>query len=99
MTPYETYPCPQCTHPTLVYDGMVVWRSGPRPPRELARKDVGFLPRADYERERLYHCEHCGAEFYEDVEQSQVHLYAEHGGGRYVYETFTGKWQSKATGL
>lgn len=94
MVFYEAYSCPKCGWHTLVYDGMLVWRSGPRPPRKLASKDVNFLPRADYERERLYHCEHCGAEFYEDVEQKREHLYEEHGAGKYIYNRGTGVWQA-----
>lgn len=80
----ETYPCPKCGEYRLVYDGMLVWRSGSRPPRRLARKEIGFSPRADYERERCYHCENCGAEFFEDVDSSVIRLYEE--GGKGVYE-------------
>lgn len=97
--PYENYPCPKCGQHSLIYDGMLVWRSGPRPPRALASKEVGFLPRADYERERLYHCAHCGAEFFEDVEQrGRVHLYEEHVAGRYTYDRATGVWRSESSG-
>lgn len=84
MTLIETYPCPKCGEYRLVYDGMLVWRSGSRPPRRLARKEIGFSPRADYERERCYHCENCGAEFFEDVDSSVIRLYEE--GGKGVYE-------------
>ena len=66
---HQSYSCPNCGEYRLVCDGMWVWRSRPRPPRELARKEVAFAPRADRERERLVHCDHCGTEFYEDIEQ------------------------------
>jgi DNA-directed RNA polymerase subunit RPC12/RpoP len=92
-----TYSCPKCGKP-LVYDGMLVWRSGPRPPRNLASKNVGFSPRADYERERIYHCDHCGAEFWEDVEQRYPHLYEEGARGKYVYSAFTQSWESPSPG-
>ncbi len=88
--------CPKCGQQSLVYDGTLVWRSGPRPPRELARTTVGFLPRADYELERLYHCLHCGAEFYADVEQRQPHLYEEGQPGRYTYDEETASWRLPA---
>jgi hypothetical protein len=88
----SSYPCPKCGAYQLVYDGVLLWRSGPRPPRELARTDVGFSPRADVERERCYHCASCGAEFFQDVEQRSAHLYAEGGGGQYVYSGVHG-WQ------
>jgi hypothetical protein len=93
---YTFYPCPKCGE-LLIYDGMLVWRSGPRPPRNLASKEVGFSPRADYERERIYHCEHCGGEFYEDVEQRHPHLYEEGVRGQYVYNAFTQSWESPYT--
>jgi hypothetical protein len=60
----------------------------------MASRDVGFLPRADYERERLYHCQNCEAEFYEDVEQREIHLYEE-GGSRYSYDNLSGSWQCR----
>jgi hypothetical protein len=75
----------------VVYDGLLVWRSGPRPPRNLARKQVAFSPRADVERERIYHCEHCAAEYFSDVENRQPHLYAE-GGGLYTYNRTWKTW-------
>lgn len=74
---YEARPCPKCGAHRLVYDGMLVWRSGPRPPRKLARKNVRFSHRADMERERCYHCEACGAEFFQDMETRRSHLYEE----------------------
>jgi hypothetical protein len=61
----------------------------------LARKEVAFSPRSDYERERLYHCPHCEAEFYEDLEQREVHLYEEGVPGRYTYDNLAGSWQRK----
>jgi hypothetical protein len=93
MTINRTYPCPKCEENHLVYDGMLVWRNGPRPPRKLARKQVGFSPRADYERERIYHCKNCKAEFYEDMEQRSIHLYEEGVTGRYVYNNIERRWQ------
>ena len=99
MTLSDTYPCPKCGQYDLVYDGMLAWRSGPRPPRKMARKDVGFSRRSDYERQRLYHCQHCEIEFYEDVEQRrQVHLYEEGVFGRYSYDKMTENWQFRAYG-
>ena len=95
MTIDPSYPCPQCNQHQLVYDGMLVWRSGSRPPRNLARKQIGFSPRADYERERVYHCNHCGAEFFEDMEQRRPHLYVEGDGGKYVYNSLERQWQLK----
>ncbi|MBU0492944.1 MAG: hypothetical protein KKA73_29005 [Chloroflexi bacterium] len=89
----QLYPCPQCDEYRLVYDGMLLWHSGPRPPRNLASRNVGFSPRADVERERCYHCEHCGAEFYEDVETRRSHLYVEGGGGYYTYNGAEKRWQ------
>lgn len=71
---YEARPCPKCGAHRLVYDGMLVWRSGPRPPRKLARKKVRFSRRADVEREHCYHCEACGAEFFQDVETGRSRL-------------------------
>ena len=84
--------CPKCSKNSLVYDGMLVWRSGPRPPRKLARKKVGFSPRADYERERIYHCGQCGAEYFEDMEQRTPHLYEEGTPGKYVYDLAKARW-------
>lgn len=89
----ESYPCPKCGEHRLIYDGMLVWRSGTRPPRNLARKQISFTARADYERERLYHCEQCGAEFFQDVEQHSVHLYEEHVGGQYLYNSAWRVWE------
>ncbi|MBN1284638.1 MAG: hypothetical protein JXB47_04500 [Anaerolineae bacterium] len=90
----DSYPCPRCGEYGLVYDGMLAWRSGPRPPRELARKDVTLSARADVEREHCYHCTRCGAEFWQDVEQRSIHLYEEGAGGQYVYSGLFG-WQRK----
>lgn len=86
------YPCPKCGEHRVVYDGLLVWRSGDRPPRNLARKQVGFSPRADYERERIYHCRNCGAEFYQDVEQRRFHLYEEGKQGVFRYITAHETW-------
>ncbi|MFC1974864.1 hypothetical protein ACFLXQ_00525 [Chloroflexota bacterium] len=93
MTIDQSYPCPKCGEKRLVYDGMLVWRTGPRPPRKLARKQIGFSPRSDYERERIYHCENCEAEFYEDMEQRSIHLYEEGVIGKYVYNNIERRWQ------
>jgi DNA-directed RNA polymerase subunit RPC12/RpoP len=82
----ESYPCPKCGKHRLIYDGMLVWRSGPRPPRKES-----FSSRADYERERLYHCDQCGAEFFQDVEQRSIHLYEENVAGQYLYN---GAWRA-----
>lgn len=87
----ESYPCPKCGKHRLIYDGMLVWRSGPRPPRKLASKQESFSSRADYERERLYHCDQCGAEFFQDVEQRSIHLYEENVAGQYLYN---GAWRA-----
>lgn len=93
MTLWETYPCPKCGKAGLVYEGMLAWRHGPRPPRKLARKDLELGAGGDYERENLYHCSACGAQFFEDVEQrGQIHLYEE-GNGKYLYNQFTARWQ------
>ena len=83
---------PKCDQESLVFDGMLVWRSGPRPPRNLARKKVGFSPRADYERARIYHCSQCGAEYWEDMELRRPHLYEEGVRGRYTYDIIAGRW-------
>jgi predicted RNA-binding Zn-ribbon protein involved in translation (DUF1610 family) len=90
------YPCPKCGEYRVLYEGMLVWRSGPRPPRKLARKQIVFSARADVERERIYHCEHCGAEFFQDVEQSRVHLYEEGVSGQYTYNGAWKTWQHRA---
>jgi hypothetical protein len=63
----------------------------------LARKQVGFSPRADYERERLYHCDNCGAEFFQDMEQRRsIHLYEEGVSGRYTYNAAEGRWEFRS---
>ena len=95
MAAEEVYPCPECGEPCLVYDGALVWRSGTRPSCEWARKDLDFLtlPRADYERECHYHCTHCGAAFFEDVDSSFVHLYGHDGAIRYLYNAVEETWQ------
>ena len=83
-----------CGEYGLIYEGMLVWRSGPRPPRKLARKQVGFSPRADYERERLYHCDRCGTKFYQDMEQKSIHLYAETEIGHFVFDHSRQAWEA-----
>lgn len=90
----ESYPCPQCGAYCLVYDGVLMWRGGSRPPRSLARKDVGYFHR-DCERERSYHCTCCGTEFFQDVETSALHLYVEGGGGRYDWDEAGRRWQRR----
>ena len=87
----QLLPCPKCDQQALVYDGMLIWRSGTRPPHAWARKDVVFTLNANYERERCYHCAGCGTEFFEDMETDWVHLYEE-GDGRYDYDPTTGTW-------
>jgi len=72
---------------------MLVWRSGSRPPRKLASKQVTFGFRGDYETERLYHCDQCGAEFFQDVEQRSTHLYEENVGGQYLYNSVWRVWE------
>lgn len=89
----EQCPCPRCGEYRLTDDGMLAWRSGTRPPRSCARADIGYLPRADYEVERLYHCAACGAEYFADTEDSRLHLYPEGGGGRYDYYPFVREWR------
>jgi DNA-directed RNA polymerase subunit RPC12/RpoP len=84
-------PCPKCGQKGLTYDGMLVWRSGKRPPRAWACKEVSFSLNADYEHERCYHCAMCDAEFFEDLENKQVHLYEEDD-GQYSYDRATGTW-------
>jgi predicted RNA-binding Zn-ribbon protein involved in translation (DUF1610 family) len=87
------YPCPKCGEYSVVYDGLLVWRSGDRPPRSLARKRVAFSPRSDYERERIYHCQSCGAEYFADVEMKRIpHLFPEGGRGIYKYAAVGGTW-------
>jgi len=88
-------PCPLCAEYRLIYDGMLAWRSGPRPPRSCARATIDYLPRADYEVEALYHCAACGAEFFEDTEDSRLHLYPEGGGGRYDYVPIAKEWRRR----
>lgn len=93
MTETEAYPCPKCGKTGLVYDGMLAWKRGSRPPRELARKDLNLAAGGDYERENIYHCSQCGAQFFEDVEQSmQIHLYEE-GNGKFVYDRAASSWR------
>jgi hypothetical protein len=93
MATHNIYPCPQCGEYRLAFDGILQWRSGSRPSRELARKNLPFPPRADYEREICYHCEHCGAEFFEDWDTSLIHLFAENGQVKYLYNAKKGAWQ------
>ncbi len=91
MTVDETYPCPKCGQKSLVYDGWLAWRSGERPPRNLARKDVFTSPRGDYEVERIYHCAQCGVEFWEDTEiRRGVHLWEEGVSRKYEYDASRG---------
>jgi len=90
------YPCPKCGEYRVLYEGMLMWRSGDRPPRNLARKKVGFSPRADYERERIYRCDHCGAEFYQDAEQSKDRLYEEGVRGQYMYNGAWKTWEHRS---
>jgi hypothetical protein len=71
---------------------MLIWRSGPRPPRNLARKNAGFSPRADHERERCYHCAECKAEFFADMENRQPHLYEEGTRFKYLYSGLKHGW-------
>ena len=94
----ESYPCPKCGETRLIYEEMLVWRSGPRPPRNSARKQVGFSPRADYERERLYRCDHCGAEYFQDMEQKSPHLYPENAAGQYAYNRAWKTWELRGLG-
>lgn len=89
----EQCPCPLCGASSLVCDGMLAWRSGPRPPRSCARATIDYLPRADYEVESLYHCDACGAEYFADAEDSRLHLYPEGGSGRYDYYPFVKEWR------
>jgi len=90
----QLYPCPQCGEHRLVYDGWLAWRSGPRPLRQWASKrPLPFSPRADRERERCYHCEHCGVEFFEDMETTRINLYVEGGAGSYTYDEAAGGWR------
>ncbi len=88
-----SYPCPKCGEYRLVYDGMLVWRSGPRPPRNLARKQVASSPRADVERDYCYHCAHCGAEFSNDTRG--IRLSEEGVSGEYKYNAAEGSWELK----
>jgi hypothetical protein len=98
MHSIENCPCPKCRQHTLVYDGMLAWRSGPRPPRSLASKHLASLPRADYEVEQLYHCQNCQAEFFADVEQRHLHLYEEGVGGQLIYNDLTTEWERRPPG-
>ena len=92
------YPCPKCGQRRVLYDGMLVWRRGDRPPRSGARKAYGLTARADYERERIYHCAQCGAEFFQDVEISHPHLFEERVGGMYEYDMSGGGWKRRTFG-
>jgi len=84
--------CPRCGQDSLIYDGMLVWRSGPRPPRESARKKVGFSSRSDYERERIYHCGECGVEYWADADRRTPHLHEEGAPRRYTYDKDNQGW-------
>ena len=92
----ESYPCPKCGATGLIYEGMLVWRSGPRPPRELARKNVAISPRADVEREQCYRCNNCGAQYYADWDQRRPHLYNEGAPGKYLFSATEGTWLQRA---
>ncbi|MBN2146633.1 MAG: hypothetical protein JW726_04555 [Anaerolineales bacterium] len=91
MTIENTHPCPKCGQMSLVYDGMLAWTDGhPRPPRHLASKNVTLSPRGNQEREDIYHCSHCGAEFFQDLEfHRQVHLW-EVKGKKYLHDSSHG---------
>ena len=92
----NSYPCPKCGDYTLIYDGMLAWRSGPRPPHTLARKNIPLSIRADYERERCYHCANCGAEFWQDMDMpKKIHLYEEGVSGQYLYNAVEKQWELK----
>jgi hypothetical protein len=54
---------------------------------------VAHSGRADVERERCYHCAHCGAEFFEDMESNRPHLFVEGGPGYYTYDRAGGRWR------
>lgn len=97
MAELTPYPCPFCGAQRLMYDGIVRWRSGERPPRSLAvpREKLGFPARADYDESAYYHCEGCGAEYVDHLISSHgpVRLQAESGGPTYVYDSLTKGWQ------
>jgi DNA-directed RNA polymerase subunit RPC12/RpoP len=92
-------PCPHCGERRLEYDGIVRWRSGPRPPRSLARPrdQLGFSPRADYDESAYYHCHSCGTEFIDHLVSSYapLSLQAEGGGPTYVFNRSTKAWQKR----
>ena len=74
----NTQPCPKCNRTSLVFDGSVKWRSGPRPPRELATKGcLGSSPRADFDVAHYLHCANCLARFYDLVDGRKPRLQVE----------------------
>jgi predicted RNA-binding Zn-ribbon protein involved in translation (DUF1610 family) len=99
MAETTSHPCPLCGMQQLVYDGIVRWRSGTRPPRSLARprEALGFSPRADYDESAYYHCASCGAEFVDHLisRHGPVTLQAVGGGPDYVYDENTQEWQAR----
>ena len=80
---WTAIPCPDCAGQRLVWDGAVVWRSGTRPPRELATTGViVFTARADIEIAHYFHCSQCGARFVDPVDGRRPHLHRERTGGQ-----------------
>ncbi len=93
----ESFPCPKCGERSLIYDGILAWRSGPRPPRELARKDAVMSTTGVFEAEYCYHCAQCHAEYFMDWESSSIELFDEGGSGLYIYNPPQGNWVCKFT--
>jgi hypothetical protein len=92
-------PCPICGERKLVWEGILHWSGGSKPPRNLARKEVTFSRRADLEREYLYHCENCCSEYYQDWERIRgrspsIHLYEE-GGVLHEYNDAFHIWEPR----
>lgn len=74
----QSQPCPKCSRLELVFDGSVKWRSGPRPPRELAAtSQIATSPRADFEMAHYFHCAHCSTCFYDPLDGHKPHLILE----------------------
>lgn len=106
----EPYPCPKCGEYRLIYDGMLVWRSGERrPSRKMASKQgkppptwerkqawVSTRLRSEYERHSLYHCANCRAEFFRTMGRPNIHLYEESVAGMYTFDKVAKSWQFKS---
>jgi hypothetical protein len=75
---WKVTPCPVCAERALIWDGAVVWRSGSRPPRELATTGgIVFTARADIEIAHYFHCSNSETKFVDAVDSRRPYLHRE----------------------